>query len=408
MEKKIYQRTIINNVLKYLFTDDIIVLHGARQVGKTHILYLIESFLNKKNKKTYYIDLEDSRFLDILDSGVDQFLIHLNEEGFNLEKERIFVLIDEIQYLENPLSFLKLIADHHKKIKLIVSGSSSFLIKNKFKDSLVGRTINFEIFPLSFEEFLCFKGNKTPYKLLEENRITIKKREEIKNLFKEFVLYGGYPKIVLTKEKERKERYIQQIIDTYIRKDLRDLANIKEIEKFNKLVEVLASQSGNLIDINELSNTCNLAKQTIENYLFILENTYIIKILRPYHKNIRSELFKTPKVFFYDSGLMQMLWLKQLQKEIIGSVLETTIFSELVKKYKRENIFYWRTTDKKEIDFIVRDKDKIIPIEIKINFKQFNKTSISYFCNKYKIKDYKVVAIEGDLEKENYFYPWQI
>jgi predicted AAA+ superfamily ATPase len=410
MKRKIYKRIIFDEIKKYLFIDDIIVLHGARQVGKTCILYQIEQYLKEKNKSTYYIDLEDSRFVKILDSGVEEFINHLQEQGFAFNdkiksfKKKIFVFIDEIQYLNNPSMFLKLIADHHKNIKLIISGSSSFEIKNKFKDSLVGRTVNFEILNLSFEEFLTFKNY-----YFEKNKIfTEKKVNELKNLFKKYVLYGGYPKIVLTPQKELKEKYLQQIIDTYIRKDIRDLAEIKDIDKFNKLLETLACQSGNLLDITELSNICNIAKQTIEKYLFILENTYIIKLIRPYNKNIRSELFKTPKIFFYDSGLMQVLWLKGLQKEIIGNVFETAIFAELVKKYKKDGIFYWRTKDKKEIDFILKNKNKILPIEVKLNFEQFNLKNIIFFNEKYKINNYYLISLNGARKNKFYIYPWMI
>src|SRR3990172_3732847 len=119
----------------------------------------------------------------------------------------------------------------------------------------------------------------------------------------------------------------------------------KDIYKFNKLLETLASQSGQQINITELSNTTRIAKQTIEKYIFIMENTYIIKLVRPFSRNIRSELFKLPKIYFYDTGLMQMLWLKGLQKEIIGNVFETAIFAELAKKYTHNAVSYWRTKD---------------------------------------------------------------
>lgn len=412
MEEKLYKRIIFDEISKYFLTNEIIVLHGARQVGKTHLLYFINEHLKKEGLITYYIDLEDSRFLKILDAGVNEFLKHLEEEGFSIDllkpDEKIFVLIDEIQYLKNPSSFLKLIADHHNKIKLIISGSSSFSIKSKFKDSLVGRTVNFEIFPLSFEEFLEFKEYKINPEILKNGNLTDKKIEELKIFFKEYALYGGYPKIVLAKEIEIKEKYLQQIIDTYIKKDIGDLAKIKEIEKFNKLTEVLASQSGQMLDVSELSNTCRLSKQTVQNYLFILENTYIIKLVKPYFKNIRSELFKTPKIFFYDTGLAQMLWLKQLQKEIIGSVFETAVFGELVKKYGSENVFYWRTADKKEIDFILKTGKEILPIEAKLNFEQFDKTAIAYFRDKYKIKNYIVSGLKGEIKSDNFHYPWSL
>ena len=410
-DKKIIKREIFDKITVFLKTDDIIVLHGARQVGKTSLLYYLKEDLDKNNKTTFYIDLEDSRLRNILDLGVDEFLKFLKEEVVSLDKqkkEKSFILIDEIQYLADPSSFLKLIADHHKEIKLIVSGSSSFAIKSKFKDSLAGRTINFEIFPLSFVEFLTFKDYSFSKDLLRNKDLTIKKQEELSAFYKEYALYGGYPKIVLEPNLELKDKYLQQIIDTYIKKDIRDLANVRETDKFNKLIEILAGQSGNLLDITELANTCKLAKQTVENYLFILENTYVIKLIKPYYKNIRSELFKKPKVFFYDSGLMQMLWLKQLQKEILGNVFETAIFSDLIKYYGKDNIFYWRTTDKKEIDFILRYKNIFLPIEVKLNFSQFDATAIEYFNNKYNIKKYSVIALKGEADKQEFRRAWKL
>ena len=403
-KNSIYKRSVIDEIIKYLKTEDIIVLHGARQVGKTSILLWLKEYLEKTNKLTHFIDLEDSRMKKMLDLGVDEFIVHLKEEGYWRDKVKTYVFIDEIQYLDNPSEFLKLVADHHKNVKLIISGSSSFEIKSKFKDSLVGRTVNFEIFTLSFEELLLFKN----YYFDKSKKNTTKKINELKSLFEHYILYGGYPKIVLTEEVDLKEKYLQQIIDTYVRKDIRDLAEIKEIDKFNKLIEALAAQSGQLLNITELSNTCNLSKETVEKYLFILENTYILKLVRPFHKNIRSELFKTPKIFFYDSGLMQMLWLKNLQKEIIGSVFETGIYGELVKKYGRENILFWRTKDKKEIDFIVKDRNEITPIEVKLNFRSFRFGHMKYFIEQYLSKEYLVIGLRGDKNQKQFYYPWEI
>ncbi|MCD6311746.1 MAG: AAA family ATPase, partial [Elusimicrobia bacterium] len=144
MVEKIYKREVVQEIKKYLDSDEIIVLHGARQVGKTSILYYIEDYLKRNGKATHFIDLEDSRYVKILDSGVKEFVNYLREEGVTGDsgnisrggKDKTFVFIDEIQYLENPSSFLKLVVDHNKNIKLIVSGSSSFNIKKKFKDSL--------------------------------------------------------------------------------------------------------------------------------------------------------------------------------------------------------------------------------------------------------------------------------
>jgi len=279
----IYKRTIIEEITRYLRTDDVVVLHGARQVGKTSILYYLQNLLREKGETTYYIDLEDSRFVRTLDQGAGEFIKLLREEGFKIPAaKKIYVFIDEIHYLA------------------------------------------------------------------------------------------------------------------------------KDIDKFNKLLEALASQSGQLLNISELSNTTRIAKQTVEKYLFTMEQTYIIKLVRPFSRNLRSELFKLPRIYFYDPGLMQMLWLKGLQKEVVGNVFETAVFSELIKKYGQESVFYWRTKDKKEIDFILRIKNEVLPLEVKLNFEQFSRTAIDYFCRHYGTSKYKIVGLNGQQKNDAYIYPWDL
>ena len=269
----------------------------------------------------------------------------------------------------------------------------------------VGYVDTIEMYSLDFEEFLEFKQYPKPKAPI----LTSIKTEELKELFAEFVLYGGYPRIALISETDKKEKYLWQLIETYLKRDIRDLAAIKEVDKFNKLIEILSAQSGKLLNIDELSNTCRLAKQTIEKYLFVLENTYVIRLLKPFYKNLRSELFKTPKIYFYDSGLAHLLWLKVISKEILGEIFETAIFSELVKNFGKESIFYWRTKDKKEIDFILRYKGKIIPMETKLNFASLSNRTMNYFSQKYKIGKYYFVGLKGEKPgAKNYLYPWGI
>jgi uncharacterized protein len=414
MANTIYKRMVIDELVRFLSTGDVIVIHGARQVGKTSILMYLQEHLHAEGEQTLYIDLEDSRFVSLLDKGVDEFITYLAEQGYNLKGfgesgRKLFVMIDEIQYLSNPSSFLKLLADHHSYLKMIVSGSSSFEIKSKFKDSLVGRTVNFEIYPLSFQEFLVFKG--IPF--APAGQFTEKKIAELQRLFTEFALYGGYPKIVLTQEVNVKEKYLQQIVDTYIRKDVRDLAEIKDVNKFNHLLEVLASQSCNLLNISELSNTSNLARDTIDRYLMILEQTYILRLVRPFSRNIRSELFKTPKVFFYDTGLMQIIWLKRLQKELLGPVFETSVFTELVKHYGPDQVYYWRTQDKKEIDFVLKLPKATLPVETKLQFPRsipavLRTFEAVYHSEEGPVPGYRLAGLEGRPAEAGMVYPWQL
>lgn len=395
MQNQLFKRDIVDQITPFLGTDNIIVLHGARQVGKTHILYYLENELHTRGELTHYIDLEDSRYLDILDAGVEPFLDYLKKAGFDLNSShKLTVLIDEIQYLSQPSPFLKLVADHHKYLQLIVSGSSSFNIKSKFSDSLVGRTVNFEIYPLTFVEFLRFKQppSLTP----------------IMTSYQEFISFGGYPKIVLSDSILLKEKYLQQIIDTYVKKDIADLAGVKDIKKFNNLLKILASQSGQLLNIEQLANTCDLAVPTVRDYLSILEATYIIHLVTPFSTSAKVEVVKTPKIFFYDTGLLQMLWLQKLQTQNVGNIFETSVFSELVKKYGVDKINFWRNKNQNEIDFILNTRSRIIPIEVKSNFHQFVYPKISPFLAKYKLTDFFVVGLTGTKQSKHYIYPWEI
>ena len=394
MENGVLKRDVFDKIRPFLGTKNIIVLHGARQVGKTHILYYIKNYLGEKNEPSYYIDLEDSRYVETLDRGIEAFLNYLKGEGWDGKKA--FVFIDEIQYLTNPSPFLKLVADHVPNIQLIVSGSSSFNIKSKFSDSLAGRTVNFEIYPLSFGEFLRFKNIKTS---MEDRLIS---------LYKEYMSFGGYPKIVLDDDITRKETYLQQIIDTYIKKDISDLANVKDTKKFNDLLKILASQSGQLVNIAELSKICSLASPTISNYLEILEETYILRLVSPFSTSPKVEVAKAPKVFFYDTGILQMLWLRRLQTENVGNILETSVFSELVKKFGVENINFWRNKNQNEIDFILQTNSKMLPIEVKYNFSQFKKIKLAPFLGKYKLDNFYVAGLMGRKDKSYFKYPWEL
>lgn len=411
----IYKRKIVDKINKFLKTKDVLVLHGARQVGKTSLmLYLIEELKKGQDDNIFYFDLEISRFLELANAGYDEFFNYLAATGYDKNK-KAFVFLDEIQYLDDPSKFLKLFHDNYSdKIKLIVSGSSSFEIKRKFKNSLVGRTVNFEIWPLSFEEFLIFKNKKYD---ISAGNLPEAAIEELKKLYKEYAVYGAYPRIVLESDIFKKEVYLNQIINTYIKKDIGDLARIKDISKFNKLIEILAAQTGNLINILELSGTAGLARQTIEEYLFLLENTYIIKLVKPFHRNLRSELFKTPKIYFVDHGLASILSFKNFPRTIAGNIFETAVFSDLLKKYGSDNVHFWRTSAKQEVDFIVNKNKTIWPIEVKINSGSFRPAAMDYFVKEYKIKNRNLVFLEGKRKNNKsdqikdkiiYSYPWEV
>ena len=407
-------RKIFDEIFSFIFSDDIIVIHGARQVGKTTLLkIIIHALKNKENinsSNLHYFDLEDVSYLALCNSGVDNLLKYISVPKNT--QNRFFIFIDEIQYLDNPTNFLKIFHDHHPECKLIVSGSSSFDIKKKFKDSLVGRTVDFELFTLDFDEFLTFKNENINLSDLNYLSLDIV-REKLNNLFSEFLIYGGYPKIVLESSVKKKETYLKQIINTYIKKDIKDLANIKNISRFNNLLKILSSQTGNLLNVTELSNTIGISRQTVDDYLFILENTYVIKKINPFFQNIRTELTKMPKLFFEDTGLLNILRYGTFVDNIDGQLLENGIFSILRRNINSEFINFWRTKQKTEIDFVINLNTKIFPIEVKLSYPRKAIKTINYFLKEYNIKKGAVVSLRNNkqiLETENIkpLFPWEL
>lgn len=396
----IYPRSILPKVKKYLSTQDILVILGARQTGKSTLLRL----LMQEVRNPIYFDLEDYKYRDICNAGPESFLNYLKESG-QLDEEKTFVFLDEIQLLEDPSSFLKLIHDHHPSLKLIVSGSSTFAIRKKFKDTLVGRTVTFELFPLSFHEFLIFKEKTFD---LSQKIKTPALIEQLKELFGEYVRFGGYPKIVLTEDKEMKETYLRQIVETYLKADIRDLANIRQIDKFNKLLRILAGQSTSLLNIHELSVTTGISKLTLEDYLFILENTYVIKRLSPFARNLRKELFKRQKLFFIDTGLMHILQFNAIPETVLGASFENAVFEEFIKNFNKFSLYYWRTKDKKEIDFVFEWEQQLVAAEVKLNSAQLKTRALKYFQKEYQALPF-ALCLEIPLIKDvPCLYPWQI
>lgn len=407
----IYERKILKRIEDYMDTGDVIVIHGARQVGKTTLMTSLMDWLTgsgEPSDNVVYFDLEDFDLLELCNSGQDAVVEYLKGTGCDFRKI-IYLFIDEIQYLENPSSFLKLFHDRYKgKVKLVVSGSSSFAIKSKFKDSLVGRIIDFELFSLDFEELLVFKEKKFDLSASPSEKI----EKELRRLYVEYILYGGYPRIVLEDSVKRKETFLKQILSTYIKKDIRDFLNIRDTSKFSNLLRALAGQSSGLCNSNELSNTLKMSRKTIDEHLFLLENTYVIRRLYPFHRNIRSELSKMPKIFIEDSGIMNLLINGAFSTTVTGELFETSVYSCLRKNMDIEALYYWRTNKGQEIDFIVAEGKRLIPIEVKSKFVPSGMSSLKYFLNAYPASKGLCVTLDHEIKWNNeqvkIVYPWRL
>jgi hypothetical protein len=370
-------RELKERVVPWLTRDEIILIIGSRQVGKTTLLKLILEEISAKQKA--YFDLEDLGMLDICNTGPENFVNYLRISGYDIGK-KIVVALDEIQYLKNPSNFLKMIHDHYPSLKLIVSGSSTLDIKKKFTDALTGRKIVFELDTLSFREFLHFRGQGAAgiKKNIGSVADTIDGRfnpsislaeRDLGPYMLEYLVWGGYPKAARVDDAELRSGILNEIYSGYVRRDIKDIARIDDIFAFNNLLKLLSTQAGNLVNINEIAATIGINALTVKKYLFLLENTFIISLLRPYYRNKRKELSKMPKLYFHDIGLRNTILsnFNAVEGRVdAGVLLENFVFTELKKRYRvNEEFFYWRTLAGAEVDFVLNLSGRIIPVEVK-------------------------------------------
>lgn len=368
MTNKIIQRTIFNDVIKHISEKEITVIIGARQTGKTTLLAQIKDWLlaNEKIKPTQIKSFNLDIFSDYEDIREQSNFIHYIKENL-INKEVLYVFIDEVQRLENPGRYLKGIYDLDLPVKFIVTGSSSLEIKSKIFESLAGRKKVFHLWPFSFKEYLNYREPDIA-QLLDRNNISEINRKKLVERFFDFVIYGGYPKVLKQTNENDKIETLKEIYSSYIEKDVINFLNIRNPLKFNKLIYLLAGQIGNLVNHKEISETLGINIKTLENYLYAMENTFIINLVRPYYTNHRKELTKMPKVFFIDNGLRNFT-LKYFASfdanRDKGKLFENFIYSSLLKVWNG-SINYWRSKDKNEVDFILSDyKGNIFPLEVK-------------------------------------------
>ncbi len=396
-----FKRKILEKIELFLDTNDILLFYGARQVGKTSLMKIIQQDYIK-NKDTYFFDLENPDYLKLLNQNPNIFIEFLKSYYAWKEEEQIVIFIDEVQYLDNPTNFLKYIYDNFPNIKMIISGSSTLEIRGKLADSLVWRIIKFDILPLSFEEFLIFKQKNNLASLIWKVWKFEIIDNEIKFFYEEFCKFWAYPKVVLANDMTVKKEYLKQIYSTYIEKDIRDIGKIRQVEKFNNLLKVLANQSGNIVNFSEISNTLWITIKTLNEWLFLLENTFVIKIIKPFSTNLRWEITKMPKIFFIDNWLRNFI--ENDFENITGNSFENSFFNYIHNAYKAEKINFYRTADKKEIDFIL---DKI-PYELKLSYNGKKLIALDYFQNKYD-KVWNVICLKKSTNPNyNVFFPWEV
>ncbi|OYT43517.1 MAG: hypothetical protein B6U88_00835 [Candidatus Aenigmarchaeota archaeon ex4484_56] len=361
-----YPRKIEEKLDKWLKRREIILIKGPRQSGKTTLLLHLNEKLNGN-----YVTLEDEDIKLSLENNPKEFAKRYLDSKF--------LFIDEAQYLKNIGKKLKLLFDlFGDKLKLIITGSGSFDIKVEVGKYLVGRAIYFELYPLTFEEFLLWK-DKSLYKIFLDYRKklidfilkynSIEKpvfEKEFYSLLEEYLIFGGFPAIVKEKSDEIKKELLKNLVRTYLEKDVFFFLGIRHLDKFRNLLKYLAFNIGSLLNISSIMQEFKIDYKTVEKYLAILYNTYIISLLPPFYRNLSTELKKSKKIYYIDIGLRNALidnFTSLDKRQDKGEIYGNYIFNELKNYFK--DVKYWRTTGKAEVDFVIKVNNEIVPVEVK-------------------------------------------
>jgi hypothetical protein len=346
----------------HLDHPEITMLVGPRQSGKTTILKKLDTELRAGGRKTLWLNLDFE----------DDFR-HVSSQGALLQKIRLelgnggVVFIDEIQRKDNAGLFLKGLYDQGLPWKFVVSGSGSIELKEKISESLAGRKRMFELSTVSFGEFADFRtGYRYTDRLKEFFRAEPAKTEQ---LFREYLMYGGYPRVILADTHQEKLSTINEIFRSYLEKDIVYLLRVEKSDSFSNLVRVLASQSGKMVSYSELSSTLGLSLPTVKTYLWYLEKTFLVRKVTPWFTNIRKEITKAPVYYFCDIGLRNFSSgsFGTLSEGKTGFAFQTVIHAMLKERFPLADttIHYWRTKDKAEVDFVIRRGEVVTPLEVK-------------------------------------------
>lgn len=363
------KRTATERLIYLSKTFRSVAVVGPRQSGKTTLCRAV--FPEKP-----YVSLENPDVLDFATTDPRGFLSQFdNENG---------AILDEIQKAPHLFSYLQQILDETKKKGLfILTGSNNFLLQENISQSLSGRIAYLQLLPLSLEE--------------------LKPSKYLKNNYTSHIFTGGYPEVIA--DEINPIDWFPNYISTYIERDVRQLKNINNLSLFTKLLRMCAGRTGQILNMASLANDCGIDQKTVASWLGILQSSYIIYLLKPYYNNFNKRITKTPKLYFYDTGVAcSLLSIKSAEQIAIhaakGALFENLMVSELLKNRfnagETDNLFYWRDKTGNEVDIIAENAEKLTAIELKagetINNDFFK--GLDYF-SKLNIADIEKIVIYG-------------
>ncbi|EKE04825.1 MAG: hypothetical protein ACD_19C00431G0002 [uncultured bacterium] len=368
-------RDIESKIKNSLNQGKVIVVYGARQVGKTTLL---KNIFEKLDIPYLYLSCEEQRVKTKL---VPDYL-----ELKKMIGDYKYIILDEAQNLENPGLILKILIDNNPSLNIIASGSSSFDLANKISEPLTGRHFKFMLYPFSYNE-------------IKKNVLGI----DMDFTWRESLLFGAYPKIFTTENNTEKIDLLSLLSSDYLYKDILTYGLVKNNQKIHDLLVALALQLGNEVSYNELSILLSIDYKTVERYIDLLEKSFVIFRLRGLSRNLREELKGKVKIYFYDLGIRNSLLNNFTELKLrmdVGSLFENYFVLEKIKSYQKgtrvPNIYFWRTYTQKEIDFIEEVDGKFKAYEIKYSSKKtISKATKEEFMKSYPTESIKVISSDN-------------
>jgi predicted AAA+ superfamily ATPase len=387
-------RTIYPVLQRHLKSKQITVLTGMRRTGKTTLVDQLLKDIPSHNK--IYIDLERVDHRELFSEKNYETVIHaLEQRGLSFQ-EKAYVALDEIQLVPQAPSALKYLYDHYP-IKFIITGSSSYYLKNLFSESLAGRKKIFELYPLDFGEFLHFKGVPWARESFFGKKFSRVEYERVKAMYEEYVVYGGFPEVALTKNREEKKDLLSDIVSSYINIDVKTLADFHSQENLYAFMKMLAGRCGTKLDYAKISRLSGISRPTVVNYVNFLEKTYIIARLPVMARSPDREIVKAKKLYFCDNGLLTIL------ADIHSGVkFENAIFCQL--RFHGGLSYYSKKTGN-EIDFIL---NKTYALEVKESPTQEDQNRLSELAKRARVPRSRLIGRYAVPHFENYIWGGEI
>ncbi len=353
----------------------VVVLYGARQVGKTT---LARKFMDLTSYRTHFINADELLYREILSS---QNLQQLSQMIGDAE----LLIIDEAQRIPDIGLSLKLIVDNYPDLRVIATGSASFELANRISEPLTGRKLTYTLFPVSFNELEKSFGRIVTLNQLDR-----------------WLIWGGYPEIVCTEDLTLRERLMGELISSYLYRDILEMEDIRHASKLMDLLRLLAFQIGSEVSISELASSLASDFRTIQRYLDLLEKVFVIFRVGGLSRNLRKEIIKNSRYYFYDNGVRNSLIqnFNPLKfRNDIGQLWENFLMVERMKVNqilsRSVNTYFWRTYDQKEIDYIEERQGKLFGYEFKYQHGIIRKATRQEFFSAYPDSELHVITREN-------------